>query len=66
MANTKSAKKSILVNRRNEQSNKVYKTRIKTTQKKFLEQLEIVDKDSSLKLQDLLNLYYKRIDLAVK
>ena len=32
MANTKSAKKSIKVNRRNEAANKVYKTRIKTKQ----------------------------------
>lgn len=66
MANTKSAKKSIRVNRRNEAVNKVYKTRIKTTRKKILEQLQLTNDQSLTAAQKLLNLYYKRIDLAVK
>lgn len=70
MANTKSAKKSIKVNRRNTIANKAYKTRIKTTEKKFLQKhneflLDPTD-DAKTILQELLNLYYKRIDLAVK
>lgn len=70
MANTKSAKKSIRVNKRNTLINKVYKTRIKTTQKKLLQNLQgagtNIESKSIAEYQDLLSSYYKRIDLAVK
>lgn len=64
MANTKSAKKAIKKITRNTIINKFYKTRIKTTEKKFLVAFnETTDYDT---LNELLNVYYKRLDLAVK
>ena len=67
MANTKSAKKAIKVNQRNASANKIYKTRIKTTEKKFLAQYANSTETSSKQdLQKMLDLYFKRIDLAVK
>lgn len=66
MANTKSAKKAIKTNDRNKLINKVYKTRIKTAKKSLLQKLEGETKEVKLECQELLNLYYKRVDLAVK
>ena len=64
MANTKSAKKAIKKITRNTIINKFYKTRIKTTEKKFLTAVnESTDQET---LNNLLNVYYKRLDLAVK
>lgn len=64
MANTKSAKKAIKKITRNTIANKVYKTRMKTTEKKFLNAITETVEKSQLEL--LLNAYYKRLDLAVK
>jgi small subunit ribosomal protein S20 len=64
MANTKSAKKAIKKITRNTIANKVYKTRMKTTEKKFLSAITETVEKSQLEL--LLNAYYKRLDLAVK
>ena len=66
MANTKSAKKAIKKITRNTIANKVYKTRIKTTEKKFLTAVNSTEVVEKSEIELLLNAYYKRLDLAVK
>ena len=70
MANTKSAKKRILVAERNRQVNKSYKSTVRTLIKKTMVNCEIYKKDPNSENQELinksLNEAYSLIDKAVK
>ena len=70
MANTKSAKKRILVAERNRQVNKSYKSTVKTFIKKTLTSCENYKKNPNVENKDLviasLNAAYSLIDKAVK
>ena len=70
MANTKSAKKRILVAERNRQSNKTYKSTVKTLIKKTIVSCENYKKDPNADneklVKDSLNQAYRIIDKAVK
>ena len=70
MANTKSAKKRILVAERNRQSNRTYKSTVKTLIKKTIISCENYKKDPNADNEKLvkesLNLAYSLIDKAVK
>ena len=70
MANTKSAKKRILVAERNRQSNKTYKSTVKTLIKKTIISCENYKKDPQAEneklVKDSLNQAYSLIDKAVK
>ena len=70
MANNKSAKKRILVAERNRQSNKSYKSTVRTLIKKTLINCENYKKDPNSDNQQLintsLNRAYSLIDKAVK
>ncbi|KAK1732176.1 ribosomal protein S20 (chloroplast) [Skeletonema marinoi] len=70
MANNKSAKKRILIAKRNNLQNRFYKSSVRTLTKKFLKDLEsykgsqnIADKE---KLQIVLNSIYSLIDKGYK
>ena len=70
MANNKSAKKRILIAKRNNLQNRFYKSSVRTLTKKFLKDLEIykgsqnnIDKE---KLQIVLNSIYSLIDKGYK
>ena len=70
MANNKSAKKRILISKRNTLQNRFYKSSVRTLTKKFLKDLEgyknsqnITDKE---KVQILLNSIYSLIDKGSK
>ena len=70
MANNKSAKKRILISKRNTLQNRFYKSSVRTLTKKFLKDLEgykdsqnITDKE---KVQILLNSIYSLIDKGLK
>lgn len=70
MANNKSAKKRILIAKRNNLQNRFYKSSVRTLTKKFLKDLEIY-KDSQNttdkeKLQIVLNSIYSLIDKGSK
>ena len=70
MANNKSAKKRILINKRNNLQNRFYKSSVRTLTKRFLKDLEIY-KDSQLntdkeKVQIVLNSIYSLIDKGSK
>jgi small subunit ribosomal protein S20 len=70
MANNKSAKKRILINKRNNLQNRFYKSSVRTLTKKFLNDLEIY-KDSQNntdkeKVQTVLNSIYSLIDKGLK
>ena len=70
MANNKSAKKRILINKRNNFQNRFYKSSIKTLTKRFLRDLEIY-KDSKKStdkenVQIVLNSIYSLIDKSSK
>ena len=70
MANTKSAKKRILVAERNRQSNRTYKSTVKTLIKKTIISCEKYKKDPNADNEKLvkesLNQAYSLIDKAVK
>ena len=81
MANTKSAKKAIKTAKRNSIFNRIYKNRIRSTEKKFIKSYtEFLKTPENYRLDELqtqfvmnerivahyLQLYHKRLDLAVK
>ena len=70
MANNKSAKKRILINRRNNLQNRFYKSSVKTLIKKFFKNLEIYKGSKSIKdkekVQTLINSIYSLIDKGSK
>ena len=70
MANNKSAKKRILISKRNNLQNRFYKSSVRTLTKKFLKDLEVykssqnnTDKE---KVQIVLNSIYSLIDKGLK
>ena len=70
MANNKSAKKRILIAKRNNLQNRFYKSSVRTLTKKFLKDLEIYkssqnDTDKE-KVQIVLNSIYSLIDKSSK
>ena len=70
MANNKSAKKRILIAKRNNLQNRFYKSSVKTLTKRFLKDLKIYKNSQSdinkEKIQILLNSIYSLIDKASK
>ena len=70
MANNKSAKKRILIAKRNRLQNRFYKTSVRTLTKLFLSNLEIYKtaptSENKQKLQHLLNSIYSLIDKGCK
>lgn len=70
MANNKSAKKRILITKRNNLQNRFYKSSVKTLTKRFLKDLEIYktskNKKDEEKLQIGLNSLYSLIDKGLK
>ncbi len=70
MANTKSASKRILINKRNRLQNRFYKSSVKTLTKLFLNQLEVYKisktNEDKIKAQILLNSVYSLIDKGCK
>jgi small subunit ribosomal protein S20 len=70
MANNKSAKKRIIITKRNNLQNCFYKSSVKTLTKKFLKDLEIYktsqNKSDKEKLQTKLNSIYSLIDKGSK
>lgn len=70
MANNKSAKKRILINKRNRLENRFYKTSVKTLTKLFLNNLKtykiLPTPENKQKLQKTLNSIYSLIDKACK
>ena len=70
MANNKSAKKRILISKRNNLKNRFYKSSVRTLTKRFLSDLEVY-KDSQSntdkeKVQIVLNSIYSLIDKGLK
>jgi len=70
MANNKSAKKRILINKRNNLQNRFYKSAVKTLTKRFLKDLETYKTSQSSndkeKTQIVLNSIYSLIDKGSK
>ena len=70
MANNKSAKKRILINKRNYLQNRFYKSSLKTLVKIFLKNLKIYKTSKNIndkiKTQETLNSIYRLIDKCVK
>lgn len=70
MANSKSAEKRIILNKRNRLKNRFYKSSVRTLTKAFFKNLEVykVSKDSNEKQQakELLNSIYSLVDKGVK
>ena len=70
MANNKSAKKRILISKRNNLQNRFYKSSVRTLTKKFLNDLEIYKNSQSTtdkeKVQIVLNSIYSLIDKGSK
>jgi small subunit ribosomal protein S20 len=70
MANNKSAKKRILIAKRNNLQNRFYKSSVRTLTKRFLEDLEIYKESQNTtdkeKVQVLLNSIYSLIDKGSK
>nr|YP_010276992.1 ribosomal protein S20 [Thalassionema frauenfeldii]UHY40515.1 ribosomal protein S20 [Thalassionema frauenfeldii]UHY40902.1 ribosomal protein S20 [Thalassionema frauenfeldii] len=70
MANNKSAKKRIKINKRNRLNNRFYKSSVKTLMKVFLKNLETykVSKnvDDKIKLEKILNSLYSLLDKGTK
>jgi small subunit ribosomal protein S20 len=70
MANTKSAKKRIDINKRNRLRNKYYKTSVRTLIKLFFKNLEIYTISKNLedknKVQETLDLVYSMMDKGTK
>lgn len=70
MANNKSAKKRVLISKRNNLQNRFYKSSVKTLTKRFLKDIEIYkgsqsDNDKK-KIQIVLNSIYSLIDKGSK
>ena len=70
MANTKSAKKRIDINKRNRLRNKYYKTSVRTLIKLFFKNLEVYKISKNLedknKVQEILNLVSSMMDKGTK
>lgn len=70
MANSKSAKKRIEINKRNRLQNKYYKTSVRTLIKLFFTNLEIYKNSQSSedqkKVQEILNSVYSLMDKGTK
>lgn len=70
MANSKSAKKRIEINKRNRLRNKYYKTSVRTLIKLFFVNLEIYKNSQSAedqkKVQEILNSVYSLMDKGTK
>lgn len=70
MANNKSAKKRILISKRNNLQNRFYKSSVRTLTKRFLKDLEIYKDSQSTtdkeKAQIVLNSIYSLIDKGLK
>ena len=70
MANNKSAKKRILIAKRNRLQNRFYKTSVRTLTKLFLTNLETYKLSPTVenkeKVQEILNLIYSLIDKGCK
>lgn len=70
MANNKSAKKRILIAKRNRLQNRFYKTSVRTLTKLFLQNVEIYQAaptpENKEKVQNILNKIYSLIDKACK
>jgi small subunit ribosomal protein S20 len=70
MANNKSAKKRILISKRNNLQNRFYKSSVRTLTKRFLEDLEIYktsqDSTDKEKVKVILNSIYSLIDKGLK
>lgn len=70
MANNKSAKKRIKINKRNRFQNRFYKSSVRTLIKNFLKDLKIYkfskNPDNEKKLNQNLNLVYSLIDKGTK
>ena len=70
MANNKSAKKRILISKRNNLQNRFYKSSVRTLTKRFLEDLEIYKDSKSASdretVQIVLNSIYSLIDKGSK
>jgi len=70
MANNKSAKKRILINKRNNLQNRFYKSSVRTLTKRFLKDLEIYktsqDSTDKEKVKVILNSIYSLIDKGSK
>ena len=70
MANNKSAKKRIAINKRNRLRNRFYKSSLKTLTKKFLKELSISkeseDPDDIKKVRKTFNSIYSLIDKATQ
>ena len=70
MANNKSAKKRIEINKRNRLRNKYYKTSVRTLIKLFFAKLEIYKNSQKLedkqKVQEILNSVYSLMDKGTK
>ena len=70
MANTKSAKKRIDINKRNRLRNKYYKTSVRTLIKLFFKNLEVYKVSKNLenkkKVTEILSLVYSMIDKGTK
>ena len=70
MANTKSSKKRIDINKRNRLRNKYYKTSVRTLIKLFFKNLEIYkiskNLDDKNKVQEILKLIYSMMDKGTK
>jgi small subunit ribosomal protein S20 len=70
MANSKSAKKRIEINKRNRLQNKYYKTSVRTLIKLFFTNLEIYknsqNSEDQKKVQEILNSVYSLMDKGTK
>jgi small subunit ribosomal protein S20 len=70
MANNKSAKKRILITKRNNLQNRFYKSSVRTLTKRFLKDLEVYKTSQNTtdkeKLQIVLNSIYSLIDKGSK
>jgi|TARA_B110000967_G_scaffold154172_1_gene158787 small subunit ribosomal protein S20 len=70
MANNKSAKKRILIAKRNRVQNRFYKTSVRTLTKMFLNSLEVYKTDKTTenkeKAQSILNSIYSFVDKGTK
>nr|YP_010276963.1 ribosomal protein S20 [Thalassionema bacillare]UHY40486.1 ribosomal protein S20 [Thalassionema bacillare]UHY40873.1 ribosomal protein S20 [Thalassionema bacillare]UHY41131.1 ribosomal protein S20 [Thalassionema bacillare] len=70
MANNKSAKKRIKINKRNRLNNRFYKSSVRTLNKIFLKNLETYkiskNLDDKVKVQKILNSIYSLLDKGTK
>lgn len=70
MANSKSAKKRIKINQRNNLKNRFYKSTVKTLTKSFIKQLQIFEESENnnhiLEARKTLNVIYSLLDKGTK